>query len=308
VKPFRFALQGRAVEPQAWRDTARRAEDLGYSTLYVPDHFDVDSAWSPIVALTVAAETTSTLEVGSLVLGNDYRHPAIAAKEFATLALASGGRAVFGLGAGWLRTDYEELGLPYDEPAVRVDRLAEAIAVAKGCFSPGPFTFEGEHYSITNYDAKPDLERVPPILIGGGGRRVLSLAAREADIVGINPNLRAGAIGVDAAHSGMRAETDQKVAWVREAAGERIDEIELQIRYFLAAVTDDKHGLAASVAPMFEVDPEEALDSGVALAGTVDDICDQLVERRERWGVSNVVFGADQADEFAPVVSRLAGT
>lgn len=308
MKPFRFGLQGHARDPHEWRALAREAETLGYSTLYVPDHFDPDSIWSPIVALTVAAEATTTLEVGSLVLGNDYKHPAVAAKEFASLAHASGGRVVFGLGAGWLRSDYDALGLRYDEPGVRVGRLEEALTVAKGCFAPGPFSFRGEHYEISDYHAQPALEHPPTILVGGGAQRVLSLAAREADIVGINPNLRAGEIGVDAARSALRSQTDQKVAWVRAAAGDRIDHIELQIRYFFAAVTDDKYALAESVAPMFGVEAADALESGVALVGTVDDICDQLIARRERWGVSNVVLGGDQAIEFAAVVERLAGT
>ncbi|HWW44476.1 MAG TPA: TIGR03621 family F420-dependent LLM class oxidoreductase [Acidimicrobiia bacterium] len=310
TRPFRFGVQAGGTHAAAdWRDLAREVEDLGYSTLFVPDHF-IDTEMAPMVAISFAAAVTERLRVGMLVLGNDYKHPAVAAKEAATVDLLSDGRLEFGLGAGWMQTDYEALGLAYDSPKVRIERLAEALAVVKGAWGDEPFDFTGPSYTIRAYNGipKPVQRPHPPILVGGGGPRLLRLAGREADIVGINPNLRAGAITNDAIKTSLADETSQKIAWVREGAGSRFDDLELQIRYFLAAITDDARGLAEGLAPSFGISADDALASGVALVGTVDHVCDTLVERRERWGVSYVVVGDDNYPAFAPVVARLAGT
>jgi probable F420-dependent oxidoreductase len=206
--------------------------------------------------------------------------------------------------------DYDALGLRYDPARVRVDRLAEAIAVVKGCLADAPFTFAGEHYRITDYDASPSpVQRPrPPLVVGGGAPRVLRLAGQEADIVGVNPNLRAGSITTDAALSTIGEMTARKIGWVREGAGDRFDELELQIRYFVASITDDARGFAEVLAPGFGIEPDEALESGVACVGTVDQVCELLERRREEWGVSYCVFGQDTYEQFAPVVARLAGT
>jgi probable F420-dependent oxidoreductase len=308
-RKFRFGVQTGGAESGAeWREKARKVEALGYSTLYMPDHF-IETPFAPAVGMAMAAEATETLRVGTLVLGNDYKHPAVVAKEFATLDLLSGGRTEVGLGAGWMQSDYDALGFPYDSPGVRIARLAEALAVVKGVFGPGPFTFEGEHYTIRDYDGIPKpVQQPPPILVGGGGPKLLRLAGREADIVGINPNLRKGAVTNDAAQDSVAAMTKQKVEWVREAAGSRFDDLELQIRYFLCAVTDDRRGLAEAMAGGFGLSADEALESGVACVGTVDEICDILQARRDEWAVSYVVVGDDQYEAFAPVVECLAGT
>lgn len=310
TKPFRFGVQvGGMHTASEFRDLARRIEDLGYSTFYMPDHF-VDTQLAPMVGLAIAAEATSSLRVSALVLGNDYKHPVVLAKETATLDVLSDGRVDLGLGAGWMKTDYDAAGMPYDSPGVRIARLEESLAVIKGAWRGEPFSFAGEHYTITDYTGMPTpiQQPRPPILVGGGGPKLLRLAGREADIVGINPNLRAGAITNDAARDSVAEMIDQKIGWVREGAGDRFDDLELQIRYFFASITDDRRGLAEAVAPAFELSPEEALDAGIVLTGTVDEVCDLLVERRERWGVSNVVFGDDTFEAFAPVVARLAGT
>ncbi len=300
---------GGAGSAAEWRDKARKLEALGYSTLYLPDHF-IDTALAPMPAMAMALAHTTTLRACALVLANDYKHPAIVAKEIATIDVLSDGRADLGLGAGWMQVDYDALGLPYDRAGVRVDRLEEALAVVKGCWSPGPFSYSGTHYTITNYDAipAPTQQPRPRILVGGGAPRVLRLAGREADVVGINPNLRAGAITADAVHTSLAEETAQKVAWVKEGAGSRFDDIELQIRYFLCTVTDDPQRLAEAVAPGFGLTPDAVMTSGVALIGPVESIIDQLQQRRERWGVSNIVIGDDNVEAFAPVVAQLAGT
>jgi probable F420-dependent oxidoreductase len=310
VKPFRFGVQcGGDHDRASWQQLAHKIEALGYATLYLPDHF-IDTQMAPLVGISIAAEATKTLRVAALVFDNDYKHPAILAKEMATLDRLSDGRTELGIGAGWMKVDYEALGLPYDEAGVRVDRLEEAIAVIKGAWGAEPFSFQGDHYTITDYNGlpKPTQQPHPPILIGGGAPRVLRLAGREADIVGINPSLRAGAISNDAASDSLAAQIDKKVGWIREGAGDRFDDLELQIRFFFAAVTEDRMALAESVAPAFGMTAEDAIESGISCIGTVDEICDQLVERRERWGVSYVVLGDDNYEQFAPVVERLAGT
>jgi probable F420-dependent oxidoreductase len=297
-----------ATSATEWREQVRKMEDLGYSTLFMPDHF-VDSELAPMVGMSVAAEATTTLRIGSLVLDNDYKHPAVVAKEAATLDLLSDGRLELGIGAGWQISDYDAVGLPYDGAGVRIERLAEALEVIRGAWGDGPFSFKGRHYTITDYDGKPaPVQQPPPILMGGGGRRMLTLAGREADIVGINPNLRAGEISADSVRDSVAEMTRQKLAWIREGAGERFDAIELQVRYFLASITNDRLGLAQRLAPGFGLSAEEALDAHVALVGTVEEIIDQLVERREAWGVTYVVVGADLFERFAPVVAQLAGT
>jgi probable F420-dependent oxidoreductase len=307
--PFRFGVQASGMPGVDWRDQARQIEDLGYATLYMPDHF-VDTRLAPMPAMAMAAAHTKTLRVGALVFDNDYKHPAILAKEMATIDELTDGRCELGIGAGWMITDYEALGLPYDSAGVRIARLDEALQVIKGCWADGPFSFEGTHYNIREYDATPKPVQQPrlPILIGGGAPKILRLAGREADIVGINPNLRKGAVTTDAAASASQAETVKKLGWIREGAGDRFDEIELQIRYFLCAITDDAMGFATAVAPGFDSTAEEVLGSGAALLGTIPEMIDELRKRREEWGVTNIVVGGDNFVDFAPVVAALAGT
>jgi probable F420-dependent oxidoreductase len=309
-RKFRFGVQtGGATSAREWQEKVSKIEALGYSTMFMPDHF-IDTPFAPMVGIAMAAEATESLRVGTLVLGNDYKHPAVVAKEFATLDVLSDGRVEAGIGAGWMRVDYEALGFRYDSHGTRIERLEEAIAIFKGAWGPAPFSLNGRHYRITDYDGipKPVQQPRPPILVGGGGPKVLRLAGREADIVGINPNLRAGEINRDAAQDTLASRTKQKIEWVREGAGDRFDDLELQIRYFVAVITDDRHGLAEAMAPAVGMEPHEALESGVAVVGTVDECCDILVRRREEWGVSYIVLGDDQFEAFAPVVDRLTGT
>jgi probable F420-dependent oxidoreductase len=308
TKPFRFGVQiSQGESASTWRDKARKLEDLGYSTLFMPDHFGDELA--PMPAIAMAAAHTTTLRIGALVFDNDYKHPAILAKESATIDLLCDGRLELGIGAGWMKTDYDQLGLQYDPPAVRVDRFEEALHVIKQCFTGEKFTYHGEHYRITDYASFPKPAQAHlPILIGGGGKRVLSIAAREADIIGVNPNLRAGAIGLEAATDSLAEQTDKKVGWIREAAGSRIDDIEIQMRFFICSVTDDRMSLANAIAPSFGVSAEEALNSGAALVGTETEVMEQLHERRERWGLSYVIVGDENVDEFAPIVAKLTGT
>jgi probable F420-dependent oxidoreductase len=305
LKPFRFAVQtSSAPDGHAWRERARRIEGHGYSTLYMPDHFG--DQWGSLVALTVAAEATTTLRVGGLVFDNDYRHPLVLAKEIATLDLVSEGRVELGLGAGWLRTDYDAAGIAYDEPSVRIDRLSEALDVLDQLWV-GSASYEGTHYRLRDAVAAPASRR-PPIVVGGGGRRILELAARRADIVGVNPNLGSGAVDASAARSAVASLYDERIDWIRAAAGEQFDALELQALTFLVAVGGNRVELAQQMAPALGITESDALSVPIALVGTVEEICEQLVERRERWGLSYWVVHEPELDDFAPVVARLAGT
>ena len=309
VKPFRFGIQtSSAPTAQAWRDRARQAEDLGYSSIYIPDHFG--DQWGPLVALTVAAEATSQLRVGGLVFDNDYRHPVVLAKEIATLDLVSGGRVEFGIGAGWMKTDYEQSGIPYDRPGDRIRRMEEALAIFKSLWADGKATFAGDHYQVTDAEGTPaPVQRPhPPILIGGGGRRVLSLAAREADIVGINPTLTEGFVGPGAAASATAPACREKVGWVREAAGDRFADLELQCLTFFVQVVPNRDEVLANLAPLFSITPEEAGEVPLALVGTVDQISEQLQQRRDELGLSYWIIHEGEIESFAPIVAKLSGT
>ena len=306
---FRFGVQfSTAASSAAWADLAREAEDLGYSTLFVPDHFGDQLAPAP--ALVAAADATRELRVGTLVLDNDYKHPVVTAKEMASVDVLSDGRLELGLGAGWLASDYEQSGIPMASAAERVDRLEEGIAVIKGLFAPGPFSFAGKHYQVADLDGqpKPRQEPYPPLIIGGGGPRVLALAGREADIVGINPAIRSGRIDGAAARDGAADVTDRKVGWVRAAAGDRYDDLELQMLIFLCAVTDDRDGTLANLAPMFGLEPDALAAYPHAWVGSAGQIAEDLEAGRSRWDVSYlVVQGLDNMRAMAPVVARLTG-
>jgi probable F420-dependent oxidoreductase len=308
ARRFRFGIQlATATSGSDWAAQARRAQDLGYSTLFMPDHFGDQLAPAP--ALMAAAGATTDLKVGALVFDNDYKHPVVLAKELATIDVLSGGRVEVGLGAGWLKSDYDQSGIPMNEPRVRVDRFEEGITVLKGCFGPGPFSFEGEHYRITSYDALPKpTQSPPPLLIGAGSKRMLSIAAREADIVGINPSIHSGQVDAAAAQDGAAARTDRKVAWIREAAGDRYADLELNMLQFAGVITDDRAGTAEAMAPLFGLPPTEVETYPHACIGTVEQICDDLQARRERWDVSYFVFQGDTMEPMAPVVAALSGT
>jgi probable F420-dependent oxidoreductase len=304
--PFRFGVQAAvAATMSAWRDQARTAEGLGYSTLYVSDH--LDAQFGPLVATTVAAEATSTLHVGFGVLNNDLRNPVVLAKEIATLGLVAEGRVEVGLGAGWLRSDYEEAGIEYDEPAVRVDRLAESLAVMKTLWSEGKATSAGTHYAVGDAHCDPRPASPPRVIVGGGSRRILTVAAEHADTVGVNTSLASGQKGGDLASQATFDHFDRCLAWVREGAGDRFSSIELQIMAFATKVVASRRA-AVRTATMLGLPGEDALELPIVLLGTPDELCEQLLKRRERWGFTNIVVPGEAMESFAPVVAQLTGT
>ena len=306
---FRFAVEGHApLAGTTWAETAREVEDLGYTTLFVPDHFD--EGLGPIAAMASAAAVTTTLKVGALVFDCDYRHPAVLARELATIDQLSGGRVEVGLGAGWKRWDYDVSGIPMEAPKVRVDRMIEHTRIIKALFAEEPVTFHGEHYRITDLPGtpRPHTPGGPPILIGGGARRVLRFAGSVADIVGVNASIHSGEVDTAAAHDAMPARIDEKIGWVREGAGARFDTLELNAWLAAAEITDDTTGVADVMGQLFSADPKDVLASPLTLIGSLAECADRLQERRERWGYSYTVIPADKARDFAPLVAHLTGT
>jgi probable F420-dependent oxidoreductase len=308
---FRFGVicAGNEISSaQQFTELARKTEALGYATLYVPDHF-VDHPLAPTVALAHAAAVTTTLRIGPLVLGNDYKHPVVLAREAATLDLLSNGRFELGIGAGWMTVDYAKAGMQLDRPGVRIARLAESIAILKGLFAGGEFSFAGTYYTIDALDGRPKpVQRPMPFVIGGGGPKILALAAREADVVGINANLRGGSPdSPDTISSLTAAATDQKLAWLRESAGARFVDLEIQTLCGFTLITDDSTAIYEGMASHFGVSPADARMAPVTLVGSEGEIVELLEARRERWQMSYVVVESTAVETFAPIVARLNG-
>ncbi len=314
-RPFRFGVIGEGIRSaEDLRAEAGRAEALGYATLLLRDHFvgePFGDQLAPMVALTAAAAATRTLRVGSLVLDNDYRHPVLLAKEVATLDLVSGGRFELGIGAGWLRDEYERAGIPFDPPAVRVGRLEESVRLLKSLLSGSGASFEGEHYSVSGIESFPTpVQRPhPPILVGAGSRRMLGIAGREADVVGILPKaLPDGTISEELEERSPET-LARKVEWVRQAAADRDGGVELSMMVGVTVADDHReaaeqvatrNGWGAAAGPLVERMPS-------LLAGPVDHIAEQVELRRERFGFSYLVVSDRHMERFAPVVERLAG-
>lgn len=310
--PFRFGVQTlRSFESRRqFVDLVRKVEDLGYWNLTVPDHFH--DYLAPTVALMAAADATTSLRLGAMVWCNDYRHPAVLAKEAATLDLLSEGRLEIGIGAGWMRDDYDQSGLTYDPPGTRVDRFVEAIEIFEGLLTGERFSFGGAHYRITDLANVPrTVQRPrPPFFIGGGGPRMLRIAGRHADVVGLNPNLRSGVLDPRIAPDLTAARFAEKVHWVREGAGDRFDALELHVFCLHLEFTGAEGGAlpTSGLAGRLGLTSEQAMDSPIALVGTPKQMAETLVARRERLGISRITVGSDHVEAFAPVVARLAGT
>ncbi|MBV9282258.1 MAG: TIGR03621 family F420-dependent LLM class oxidoreductase [Chloroflexi bacterium] len=311
-RPFRFGVNVPpfgSISGAEWKARAQKAEALGYATFLVPDH--LFGTVAPLSALGAAAAVTTTIRLGTLVLGNDFRHPVMLAREAATIDVLSDGRLELGLGTGWLRPDYTQPGIPFDPPGVRVSRLEEAVHVVKGAFAAEPFSFSGTYYTIDDLAAQPKPLQPPhpPILIGGGSKRILSFAAREADIVSIN--IKTTPEGWTEPGSDRADATRQKVDWVRAAAGDRFPGLELNILITSLKVTDNRRRAAAEIVDHWRLPGrrptvDELLALPTTLIGTVDQIVDQLQEQRERYGLSYIIVW-EPMEEFAPIVERLAG-
>jgi probable F420-dependent oxidoreductase len=298
ARPFRFGLQSYAADtPQHWRDQARRAEAAGFSTFAVADHVigpgpALSATNHPvqnlaaIPAMAVAIEATSTINIGARVFCVDYRQPVVFAKEVATLDFFSEGRLELGLGAGWLQGEYEAMGVPWHRAGVRLDRLEETLQLLRACFADGEVDIHGTHVTATGFEALPKPPHgSPPIMIGGGSPRVLGIAGREADIVSLNFNNSSGKIGP----AGVGSSTAKLTA-------------------HFTVVTDQRDATLQAMAPRFGLETDQLASHPHTLIGSVETICDQLIERRETYGISYVTFGASVFDAVVPIVERLAGT
>jgi probable F420-dependent oxidoreductase len=314
TKPFRFGLQCISLPPARWAEDAREIEALGFSALYFPDHFGAQ--WDPMVGAAAVASVTTRLRVGTLVCDVDYRHPVVLAKMAATMQLASGGRLELGIGAGWMRSDYDQAGLAYDSHGTRIERLEEALAILRGMWRDEKTTFAGKHYRVTNVAKAVDPlpERPPALLVGGGRPRILGVAGRYADIVGINPSLHEGRVTRDTARDLTPEQVQRKVAWVREAAeaaGRDADALELSTLTFVVAIADDAKPLRDMIAQNTGMSHDEIADCPLFLTGSGSEIRDTLSRRRERTGISHVIVQhRDMATtrQFAEtVVAPLAG-
>ncbi|MBC7630978.1 TIGR03621 family F420-dependent LLM class oxidoreductase [Aeromicrobium sp.] len=317
-KPFRFAVQAyRPDSGAAWRELARQVEDLGFSTLHTSDHYlgpgPVSEATghrpvtlAPVPAMAVAAEVTSTLRIGCRMFCVGYHHAYVLAKEIATLAELSGGRTEVGLGAGWPRAEYEAMGLAFPSPGERVTHLAEFLQMVRDFLAGRPAATNGKHVQVRDMSPLPLLPASPPLMVGGGAPRVLRLAGAQADIVSINFNNRSGVIGADSVASSGHPETVQKLGWVREGAGERYKELELEFAAYFLAV-EGGATTEAQLTAMTGLSGEDLRAFPHALVGSVDAVCEELERRRTVYGFSYVTIGDRSIKAFAPVVGRLAG-
>jgi probable F420-dependent oxidoreductase len=310
MKPFRFGVNVRHAQSRAeWAEKARKVEDLSYSTLTIPDH--LTDLMAPIPALISAAEATKHIRVGTNVLNNDFRHPVLVAREAATIDLLTDGRLQLGLGAGSIRSEYEQAGLSFDRGRTRVERLSEAVTIIKGLLSGEEVTFSGRHYRVTGHAIAPTPVQKPrpPILIGGNGPRLLALAAREADIVGFSGiTFKSGGTASPDLSGWRPSSVDERVQRIRDIAGERYARLELNALVQRVVVTDDRHGAAEELASRWpQLSANDILQSPYVLIGTVDQMVQDLTTRRQRWDISYYVVQEPYLDDFAHVVARLAG-
>ena len=320
-RPFRFGLQAfEAASADEWFGIVRRTEAYGYSTLFTSDHYfgpgsisdatahrPVDMA--PLSSIAVAAAVTETLRVGCRVFACDLHHPVVLAKEMATLDVLSRGRVEVGLGAGWLAAEYEGLGVPMDTPGIRIQRLAEYVEVLRAHWSGEPIDLGGEYVCVSGFAGRPvpTQQPGPPILIGGGAPKILRLAGRLADIASLNFNNSSGRLGSASVVSSGADATAEKIEWIRDGAGDRFDDIEIEIGAYFVAIGDDVAPQLDAMAQRYGVDSDVFASHPHALFGTVEQVCETLIDRRDRYGISYVTVAQRYIDEFAPVVAALTG-
>jgi probable F420-dependent oxidoreductase len=308
TRKFRFGVQlSEARSRGNWIEQARLAEQLGYDVLVMPDH--IGDQLAPFPALVVAAEATERIRLGTFVLDNDFRHPVLVAQEAATVDLLTDGRLELGIGAGWMGRDYERLGIEFSRPRTRYERLTEAVEIINSYFLGRPFSFSGRHYTMSDLEpgARPAQHPRPPLLIGGGGPRILEFAARHADIVSVFLTSLSDGSGFDVGE--LTADSYQrKTDLVRDAAARRDDPPELNILLQHLDVTNSRNASADERARDSGIDRRELLALPFELIGTIDQIVGDLLERRERYGLSYVTVFDKHLRDFAPIVERLSNT
>jgi len=318
-KPFRFGVQSfNADSGKAWAEKVRKAEALGYSAFHLADHLlgpgpalartnHPEQNLAAIPAMAYAAAVTDVIRIGCRVFCIDYHNPLVLTKSAMTIDFLSDGRLEFGLGAGWLKDEYAAVGLQFDSPGVRIDRLANVVEGVKAFRAGGQLSVRNDTLDWQEFEGIPRPVSSVPIMIGGGSPKVLRLAGREADIVSLNFNNRSGVIGPDGIMTSSQEETQRKLGWVREGAGDRFADLEIEIGAYFTFVMDNPEPVLGNFAQMFGLTPEAMREHPHALFGSVDTVCAELQRRRELHGISYVTVGETAMEAFAPVVARLAG-
>ena len=318
-KPFRFGVQSFNADSGAdWAAKVQKAESLGYSAFHLADPLigpgpALEATNHPvqglaaIPAMAFAAAVTDTINIGCRVFCIDYHNPVVLAKSAMTIDLLSGGRLEFGLGAGWLKGEYDAIGLPFDSPGTRINRLADVIEGIKAFRGEGHANVSNDTLNWRDFEGLPKPVSGPPLMIGGGAPKILRLAGREADIVSLNFNNRSGMIGPDGVQASSEEETQKKIGWVREGAGDRFDDLTIEIGAYFTFVMDDPGPVLGNFAQMFGFSEDEMRAHPHALFGSVDTICEELERRRALHGISYVTVGEDAMEPFAAVVARLNG-
>ena len=320
TQPFRFGVQSfNAESGPDWANKAKKAEALGYSAFHLADHIlgpgpALEKANHPVQniaavpAMAYAAAVTNTIGIGCRVFCIDYQNPVVLAKQAMTIDMLSGGRLEFGLGAGWVKEEYAAIGLDFDEPRVRIDRLSDVVDALHAFMSDGVVDISNDTVQWRDFEGLPKpIHDKPPIMIGGGSPRVLRLAGAKADIVSLNFNNRKGLIGPDGVQLSSEEETQKKIGWIREGAGDRFGDLELEIGAYFTFVMDDAKPVVDGFCQAFGLTEEQMLKHPHGLFGSVEVICEELERRRELHGISYVTVGEDAMEPFAPVVERLAG-
>lgn len=321
-KPFRFGVQSfSAASGEEWGERARKAEELGYSAFHLADHIIGEGpaltrsnhplqTLAAVPAMAYAAAVTSSIKIGCRVFCVDYHNPVVLVKEAMTLDVLSGGRLELGLGAGWLKDEYGAIGLEMDSPGTRISRLADVIEGVKAYAAQGEISLSNNTLNWQEFDGspKPIQKPYPRLMIGGGAPKILGLAGREADIVSLNFNNSSGMIGQPGVMSSTADETLKKIQWIKDGAGDRFDDLEIEIGAYFTFVVDDPAPMVAGFAANFGMSEDEMKQHPHALFGDVDMICDELQRRREAFGISYITVGDSVMDAFAPVVARLSGT
>ncbi len=319
AKPFRFGVQSfNAEDAVDCVGQVQSAEKLGYSASHLADHIlgpgpALEKANHPqqnlaaIPAMAYAAAVTNSIRIGCRVFCIDYHLPVVLIKSGMTIDKLSNGRLEFGLGAGWITEEYNALGITKDEPRVRIDRLADVIEGVKAFCGEGGADLQNDTIQWADFSGDPKPAKIPPIMVGGGSPRILRLAGREADIVSLNFNNRSGMIGPDGVQLSTEGETQKKIGWIREGAGDRFNDLEIEIGAYFTFVMDDPSPVLGPFAQMFGLEEDEMKKHPHALFGGVSEVCDELERRRELHGISYITVGRDNMESFAPVVERLSG-
>jgi probable F420-dependent oxidoreductase len=319
-KPFRFGVQSYSADtPDEWRELAKKVESLGFSSFHLADHYigngpALASANHPlqnlasIPAMTVAAEATESIKIGCRVFCCDYHQPVVLAKQVATIDWFSGGRLELGLGAGWVRTEYEAMGIPMERPGIRIDRMVETLNLIRQHYGGEQIALEGEYVQASGFSGAPTTGATPPIMIGGGSQRILGIAGREADIVSINFDNSAGKIGVNGVGSGTNSGTHQKVDWIRAGAGDRFDDLDIEIAAYFTVVTDHPEVVQEEFAKMFGLEASDIADHPHCLIGPVGKLIEKVQQRREELSINYVTFSGATIDDVSPIIDALVGT